>query len=658
MMIVICFALFALLCATVVAEEYFQRVQRRLEAHWHVATTDPPTVNWGVRSVYACFLSHYKTEAASDARYLHDALPQMLHAPVFLDSSSLKDLRLLVTEGVFKSDVLVALLTKGYLTRPWCLLEIFAAVKRGIPIISVEVAGGRFSTAEMREYIECLPKRLAEHNPAGLDLLQQCLGTTPIEELQQVVLSVIPDEGSDEGLIFDSSASDQAMLASMKSIVEAMAAASGRELLWRPAKSSGSTKLPWELWEDKKHTEEDKRRDSEEDKRNSEGGGAGGGALRFEIGLHRSWRVPSALRSRHHRHHTIHMKAVVLFDSSQASDAHVLRMELARKLNSAVGLGGDNKNLALVAHSHAVVVLLSKRLFVTPQCVVEIYAAVRAGVKVITVLASHGDYSFEDTRARLGGTLDAWVDSESEGDFQSNLAAKLVTLQKLHSLSKTPDLSVVQKSLYNTLTATIAIHWQPHAGPNHHAAVMADIAAAIPKKPSYQIHHSSRGMSGHRRGTSRADSPDSRRAARGESYVRRASKCVDQISVASEFVRAISTPKASPSMDAGRSKRFLKREKSQGRAHRPAADSWTGLAETSVATDFRRAVSTSEPSPSMDSKRFSKRFSKREQSGRVERISAFSSFDFLSFRRSDRTSTGQDGTPARPSELFSSPHCV
>jgi hypothetical protein len=573
----------------------------------------------------------------------------MLHAPVFLDSSSLKDLRLLVTEGVFKSDVLVALLTKGYLTRPWCLLEIFAAVKRGIPIISVEVAGGRFSTAEMREYIECLPKRLAEHNPAGLDLLQQCLGTTPIEELQQVVLSVIPDEGSDEGLIFDSSASDQAMLASMKSIVEAMAAASGRELLWRPAKSSGSTKLPWE---DKKHTEEDKRRDSEEDKRNSKGGGRSSAFRESTI---------SALRSRHHRHHTIHMKAVVLFDSSQASDAHVLRMELARKLNSAVGLGGDNKNLALVAHSHAVVVLLSKRLFVTPQCVVEIYAAVRAGVKVITVLASHGDYSFEDTRARLGGTLDAWVDSESEGDFQSILAAKLVTLQKLHSLSKTPDLSVVQKSLYNTLTATIAIHWQPHAGPNHHAAVMADIAAAIPKKPSYQIHRSSRGMSGHRRGTSRADSPDSRRAARGESYVRRASKCVDQISVASEFVRAISTPKASPSMDAGRSKRFLKREKSQGRAHRPAADSWTGLAETSVATDFRRAVSTSEPSPSMDSKRFSKRFSKREQSGREERtmrFSAFSSFDFSSFRRSDRTSTGQDGTPARRTELFSSPHCV
>ena len=46
-----------LLVFTVSAEEYFNRAQRRREARWHVATTDPPTVKWGVHGVYACFLS-------------------------------------------------------------------------------------------------------------------------------------------------------------------------------------------------------------------------------------------------------------------------------------------------------------------------------------------------------------------------------------------------------------------------------------------------------------------------------------------------------------------------------------------------------------------------------------------------------------------------
>lgn len=58
-------------------------------------------------------------EAASDARYMHDMLRKMLKAPVFLDSSTLSDLRNLVAEGVHKSDVLLLLGTKNVLSRPW-----------------------------------------------------------------------------------------------------------------------------------------------------------------------------------------------------------------------------------------------------------------------------------------------------------------------------------------------------------------------------------------------------------------------------------------------------------------------------------------------------------------------------------------------------------
>ena len=50
-------------------------------------------------SFYA-FLSHYKMEAASDARLLHDMLAKMLRYPIFLDSAKLTDLRALITDGV------------------------------------------------------------------------------------------------------------------------------------------------------------------------------------------------------------------------------------------------------------------------------------------------------------------------------------------------------------------------------------------------------------------------------------------------------------------------------------------------------------------------------------------------------------------------------
>ena len=92
---------------------------------------------------------------------LSDLLRKMLRCPCFLDSSTLADLRMLFDHGLLKSDVrlvllasrgcsisilyeytalyctilyyailqvLVILVSRGYLTRPWCcLLEILEA---------------------------------------------------------------------------------------------------------------------------------------------------------------------------------------------------------------------------------------------------------------------------------------------------------------------------------------------------------------------------------------------------------------------------------------------------------------------------------------------------------------------------------------------------
>ena len=95
---------------------------------------------WALGRDYAAFLSHYKKEAAADARLMKDKLTDALGVPSFLDSDDLSDLRSLCDE-VTKSDVLILFLTRDLLTRPWCLVELHAALTNDIPIVAVRVAG-------------------------------------------------------------------------------------------------------------------------------------------------------------------------------------------------------------------------------------------------------------------------------------------------------------------------------------------------------------------------------------------------------------------------------------------------------------------------------------------------------------------------------------
>jgi len=119
--IMILVALFELVAfsITLAVQSYFQARPAQLEAKWSCCTLELPTMKWDLDGFYAAFLSHYKMEAASDARYLHDSLRKMVHAPFFLDSSSLNDLRELISDGLHNSDVFVLILTDGVLTRPW-----------------------------------------------------------------------------------------------------------------------------------------------------------------------------------------------------------------------------------------------------------------------------------------------------------------------------------------------------------------------------------------------------------------------------------------------------------------------------------------------------------------------------------------------------------
>ena len=61
----------------------------------------PPTTSWQLRqgNRYCMFLSHFKVEAGSDARYLSDLIKRMTGCAGFLDSNDLVDLRTLFNEG-------------------------------------------------------------------------------------------------------------------------------------------------------------------------------------------------------------------------------------------------------------------------------------------------------------------------------------------------------------------------------------------------------------------------------------------------------------------------------------------------------------------------------------------------------------------------------
>jgi len=96
------------------------------------------------------FLSHYKLEAGTEASLIRAELERLLEHdearpaesvqhPVFVDSEDLDDLTDL-RNHVRDSRNVVLLLTKGVLTRPWCLIELATAAQAGIPIHLVKVS--------------------------------------------------------------------------------------------------------------------------------------------------------------------------------------------------------------------------------------------------------------------------------------------------------------------------------------------------------------------------------------------------------------------------------------------------------------------------------------------------------------------------------------
>ena len=132
---------------------------------------------------FKAFLSHYKEECGADARIVKQMMPGSGQA--FLDSDDLTDLRLLM-EHVKQSECLVLLQSKGVLTRPWVLLELYTAITNDVPVVALNVArrGYNYGAAEtllrhIDSFDEGVSKLLTENGADPVDVAYRLSDTLP-----------------------------------------------------------------------------------------------------------------------------------------------------------------------------------------------------------------------------------------------------------------------------------------------------------------------------------------------------------------------------------------------------------------------------------------------------------------------------------------------
>ena len=64
----------------------------------------------------------------------HAPLPS--HPPPLPVAQDLTNLANIFSKGILESEVIILLGTKGVLSRPWCLLELYEARKHAIPVLT------------------------------------------------------------------------------------------------------------------------------------------------------------------------------------------------------------------------------------------------------------------------------------------------------------------------------------------------------------------------------------------------------------------------------------------------------------------------------------------------------------------------------------------
>jgi len=404
-----------------------ERAESRQRDKWAGCTIEPPTVKWPAEKSYACFLSHYKMEAASDARLLHDMLAKMLRYPVFLDSANLTDLRQLISNGVADSDVMLMLGTKGLFTRPWCLLEVVHSARLKVPTIIVEIKNSGFDAKESQQYIDNLEEAMGTDDPSSLELLHEHLGQdlTELKAACTAVLTSLTENG--KRLSWNPNASDPELIACLKDITDEMAAAIGSKLEWKSNVPSN---------------------------------------------LSHKQRKPSAA------HLTCPALHLVCNTGEVLTEARVLQTELAMRLDRLVSISNSTGSKDTVAHSaEALAVLLSKHVLHEPAALMEVYVAVQQGKPILPICLIGRGYDFKDAQAHLGD-LEGRLGPQKRVELRHALEG----LASDSPGSKSATVCELQAALLATLPSIIAVSWEPEGGKHQLEAMVSSVLVRLKTK--------------------------------------------------------------------------------------------------------------------------------------------------------------------------------
>lgn len=365
-----------------------------------------------------------------------------------MDSSTLSDLSKLLSDGLHKSDVVVLLATKGVLTRPWCLLELLEAAQHRIPVVHLQLAKGGFSFEEAYYLLDHFEEEMEFLNPTGLAFLRQRLG----EDLTAMTsaLTRLFMLNQSEAIVFDSHASNHAMVATMKDVVEKMAQVSGRTIQWvgRPVQ---------------------KHKPCKHGKAHKMGGFKVGSLVdssksRYVEAEDSPVSSPASQRNSH-THASKRTDCAIIISCASGDPARMDARVLCAELSAHIGrtcLVSETGNMASsIRSSKLLVILLTKHLLGDPRVLFEIYTALQNEVPIVPVAITGAGYDY-DTASHFFSHLEAELPTDSASYL-------------LQRMGGDATLRTLGQKLYHRLTSLIACSWSPQSSKNQLEAVVEEI---------------------------------------------------------------------------------------------------------------------------------------------------------------------------------------
>ena len=309
-----------------------------------------------------------------------------------------------------------------------------------------------FDPDEMREYISNLEEQLSVSNSSALELVQKHMGSD-FGELQNAMLSVLPERGERAALSWNPHAGDNEIIARLKDLVGAMAAVTGRErrLVWNevsgppvlslcdvcsPEHRAGCAAFIACCWQD-----------------------AAAHARVLQSALSKRCQQPVA----------------TIGDLPEASGSSTTEARLDVSINEASPAPAPLHTR--LEDANALVLLLTKNTLHAAECLIAAARTIRAGKPFISVLLIGQGYDFTAS-SQLLRDLRGGLAPETLASFELQLRGTRELL--------TPDasdwLNGVQAELLETIRNVIAINWNPEGSANELAAVVEDIFRRLPSR--------------------------------------------------------------------------------------------------------------------------------------------------------------------------------